>query len=97
MRLNFEWDEVKAKQNIAKHHVGFDEAKTVFNDVDTITIDDPDHSIEEERYIDIGQSELGRILVVVYTEREDKIRIISARNATNAEKKVYELNRSGIR
>jgi uncharacterized DUF497 family protein len=91
MELNFEWDEAKAKQNIEKHPgISFDEAKTVFNDEYSITIDDPDHSINEHRYIDIGYSAKGRILVVVYTERNGNIRIISARKATLSERKQYE-------
>ena len=91
MNLNFEWDENKARSNLNKHPgVSFDEAKTVFDDEFSITIEDPDHSIEEERFIDIGRSVKERILVVVYTERGDNIRIISARKATPAERRKYE-------
>jgi len=90
MQYNFEWDEFKAQLNIKKHGISFDEAKTVFNDENSITIDDPYHSSEEERYINIGRSENGNILIVIYTERGDNLRIISARKATTAEKKEYE-------
>lgn len=91
MEINFEWDESKANQDNKKHPgVSFDEAKTVFDDENSITIDDPDHSTEEHRYIDIGFSAKGRILVVVYTERNGNIRIISARKATFIERKKYE-------
>ena len=90
MGHNFEWDEAKAQWNIKKHRIGFDEAKTVFNDERSITIDDPDHSTEEERYIDIGRSEMGHILVVVYAERGNNVRIISARKAASAEIREYE-------
>lgn len=93
MDLTFEWDEVKADENLRKHNVGFDEAKTVFNDPLSITIADPQHSDDERRYIDIGASSKGRILVVSYTERRSDIRIISCRNATKQERKGYEENK----
>ncbi|MFZ3091345.1 MAG: BrnT family toxin [Nitrospirota bacterium] len=90
MRLNFEWDEEKAKANLEKHRVSFDEATTVFVDPFSITIPDPDHSVEEQRYIDIGSSDKGHILIVVYTERGSNIRIISCRKAASSERKLYE-------
>ncbi len=90
MRLNFEWDEKKAKVNLEKHRVSFDEATTVFVDPLSITIPDPDHSAEEQRYIGIGSSDKGHILIVVYTERGSNIRIISCRKATPSERKLYE-------
>ena len=90
MALNFEWDETKASSNRAKHGVDFDEAVTVFTDALAITIADPAHSTGEARFIDIGLSVRGRLLVVVYTERGDNIRIISCRKATSAERKEYE-------
>jgi hypothetical protein len=74
MKLRFEWDEEKAKANLKKHKVDFDEATTVFTDPFSITIDDPDHSVDEQRYIDIGSSAADRVLVVVYTERGSNIR-----------------------
>ena len=90
MRYYFEWDEEKAKTNFKKHRVSFDEAMTVFLDPFSIMISDPDHSVDEQRYIDIGSSDKGRVLVVVYTERRSNIRIISCRKATPTERKVYE-------
>jgi uncharacterized DUF497 family protein len=90
MKLNFEWDEEKAKANLKKHRINFDEATTVFSDPFSITINDPDHSVDEQRYIDIGSSGKGRVLVVVYTERGSSIRIISCRKAIPSERKLYE-------
>ena len=90
MNFDFEWDENKAAGNLKKHKVSFDEAKTVFGDPLSLTIHDPDHSFEETRFVDIGQSLDGKLLVVVYTERENKIRIISSRKATSVERKYYE-------
>ena len=92
MKLRFEWDEEKAKANLKKHRIDFDEATTVFTDPFSITINDPDHSGDEQRYIDFGSSAAGRMLVVVYTERGSKIRIISCRRATSTERKLYEKN-----
>lgn len=88
--MQFEWDADKAAGNARKHGIRFDEAKTVFADRQSITISDPMHSIEEDRYIDIGYSERGRLLVVVYIERNARIRIISCRKATNTERILYE-------
>ena len=65
MQSSFEWDEQKAQENLKKHKVGFDEAKTVFTDAFSITIPDPEHSLDEPRYIDIGTSDRNRVLVVV--------------------------------
>ncbi len=90
MELKFEWDEEKAKDNLRKHKVSFDEGKLIFGDPFSTTIGDPDHSIEEDRHIDIGHSKKGRILLVAYTERGNKIRIISCRKATPAEREKYE-------
>ncbi len=90
MKLNFEWDEEKAKANLKKHKISFDEATTIFIDPFSITIPDPDHSVEEQRYIDIGSSDKGHVLVVVYTERGSNIRIISCRKATLSERKRYK-------
>ncbi|NUM54371.1 MAG: BrnT family toxin [Candidatus Hydrogenedentes bacterium] len=88
--LVFEWDEVKARSNVLKHGVGFDEAKSVFNDKFALTIPDFGHSSGEERWLDIGISDRERLLVVWYTERQDHIRIIGCRMATNAERRYYE-------
>lgn len=90
MTLTFEWDEYKSKRNFRKHEVTFEEGKTVFNDVFSVTIVDPDHSGDEERYLDIGLSSKGRVLVVWYTERNENIRIIGCRKATRSERKTYE-------
>jgi len=90
MALTFEWDYEKAIQNIRKHGVSFEEAATVFGDQLSLTIDDPFHSNIEERYITIGMSLRSRLLVVVHTDRENNIRIISSRTATARERKAYE-------
>jgi len=90
MALTFEWDEDKSKRNVRKHGVPFEEAKTVFNDPFAITTNDPDHWAGEERYLDIGLSSKGRVLVVWYTERKENIRIIGCRKATRSERKIYE-------
>jgi uncharacterized DUF497 family protein len=90
VKPRFEWDEVKADENLRKHAVSFEEATAVFLDPFSITRFDPDHSIDEHRYIDIGLSQRSGVLVVVYTERARKIRIISCRKATLAEQKHYE-------
>mgnify|MGYP001577765589 CR=1 FL=1 len=90
MKTLFEWDEEKAQANLRKHGVSFEEAQTVFTDPLAMTIPDPDHSIDEARFIIIGESDKKRILVVAHTERKKKIRLISARKATRAERKKYE-------
>jgi len=90
MELTFEWDEDKARENLGKHKVSFDEAKTVFLDPFSVTIPDPDHSLDEERFVDIGTSVNGRVLVIVYTERGANIRLISCRKATPFERRKYE-------
>ena len=86
----FEWDADKATKNLSKHGVSFDEAKTVFNDPFYIDFYDPAHSDEEERYLVIGESSNDRLLIVSYTEREETVRLISAREVTLAERKDYE-------
>lgn len=90
MGLLFEWDERKAKQNLNKHGVSFDEASTVFGDTFSVTIDDPLHSMRQRRYVTLGHSAKQRLLVVVHTERGNRIRLISARVATRHERKTYE-------
>ena len=90
MPLSFEWDPNKAKTNLAKHGVGFDEATTVFDDSFSLTITDPDHSQTEDRWISVARSHLGKLLVVVYTERGDNVPVISARLASKRERKQYE-------
>jgi uncharacterized DUF497 family protein len=88
--MQFEWDRKKAKKNLTKHNVSFDEAMTVFYDPLSATFDDTDHSIDEERFITIGYSSYGRLLVVSHTERGKTLRIISARRATAHERKRHE-------
>jgi uncharacterized DUF497 family protein len=90
MTLAFEWDDDKAKANQRKHRVSFEEASTVFGDPLALTIPDPLHSEEEDRFVTLGESHRRRLLVVVFTERGDKIRIISARAATRRERNDYE-------
>lgn len=90
MGPEFDWDDHKAKTNLAKHDVTFSEGVTIFNDEFVATMPDPDHSTNEERYIAIGMSVKGRLLVVCFTEREPKTRIVSCRPATPAERKTHE-------
>ncbi len=88
--MNFEWDEVKAAANLEKHGVSFEEAKTVFDDPLYVDFYDPDHSYDEHRYIIIGQSGQGRLMIVSYAERGGTLRLISSREVTPAERKAYE-------
>ena len=88
--MNFEWDEQKAAANVRKHDVTFHEAATVFGDPLAVTFADPDHSSEEQRYLTFGMSRFGRMLVVSHLDREEAVRIISARPATRRERKIYE-------
>jgi uncharacterized DUF497 family protein len=90
MSLQFTWDPKKAAANLRKHRVGFSEAATAFADPLSITIPDPDHSVGEERFILIGQSDRRRLVVVAHVERGELIRIVSARLATRRERKIYE-------
>ena len=90
MALTFEWDQKKASSNLQKHGVSFEEAATAFGDPLSLTIPDPDHSLEEDRFVLIGESQKERLLVVAHAERSDTIRIISARLATRGERKSYE-------
>jgi uncharacterized DUF497 family protein len=90
--LTFEWDPKKAESNIEKHGVSFEEASTAFRDPFSLTIDDPLHSKDEARMVQVGISNRNRLVVVVHTERGDNIRIISARKATKKERSQYEGN-----
>lgn len=90
MGLTFEWDQKKATSNRRKHGVAFDEAATAFGDPLSITIPDPGHSQDEDRFVLIGESFRGRLLVVVHTVRGDTLRLISARTATPTERRTYE-------
>ena len=88
--MEFDWDDDKAETNIARHSVSFLEAASVFDDDLSITFLDPDHSVDEERLIIIGHSNRGRLLFVSHTDRDSRPRIISAREVTRRERKVYE-------
>lgn len=88
--MEFEWDPDKAARNLAKHGVSFQEAATVLGDPLSVTFYDPDHSDEEDRYLTFGHSDSGRLLVVSHTDRDDRIRIISARQMTSRERRSYE-------
>ena len=88
--MEFEWDPRKAAAGRRKHRVSFPEAVTAFADPLSITIDDPDHSIDEDRFILIGATAAGRVVVVAHTFRDESVRIISARLATRRERKTYE-------
>jgi uncharacterized DUF497 family protein len=88
--LKFEWDDDKARANLAKHRVSFEEAASVFGDPLALTFADPDHSVAERRWITFGLSAHGRLLTLVHCERGRSIRIISARLATRHERSTYE-------
>lgn len=88
--MKFEWDKQKAKSNLSKHGISFEEAQTVFDDPLYVDFYDPDHSEDEDRYIIVGESSNSRVLLVSYTERDDKIRLISARQVTKQELIAYQ-------
>lgn len=88
--VRFRWDPAKAARNLAKHRISFEEATTVFDDPLSDTFPDPDHSLEEQRFVIIGASERGTILVVSHTDDGEIVRLISAREATYGERRVYE-------
>ena len=88
--MKIEWDPKKAKLNLRKHRVSFEEAATALSDPMAATGADPDHSITEERYVTFGVSERGRLLVVAHTDEEETLRIISARIASKGERELYE-------
>lgn len=88
--MKFEWDPQKAAGNQRKHGVSFQEAASVLSDPLSITYHDPDHSITEYRFITVGISQFGQVLMVAHTDRGDSIRIISARRTTRQERKHYE-------
>jgi uncharacterized DUF497 family protein len=92
--MEFEWDGAKAESNFEKHGVSFAEAITVFGDPLEVMIPDPDHSEGEFRFLSLGRSEQGRLLVVAYTEREGRIRLISSREAAPKERRKYESGQS---
>ena len=88
--MEFEWDPSKAAENRRKHGVSFNEAASVFGDSLGATASDPDHSADEHRHITVGVSSSGRLLMVAHLDRDDRIRIISARKLTRSERKAYE-------
>jgi uncharacterized protein len=88
--VRFEWDIAKATTNSRKHGVSFVEATSVFSDPLAITIFDPEHSPDEDRYIAVGVSSAGRFLMAAFTERDERIRIINARELTRRERTAYE-------
>lgn len=85
----FEWNEDKAEANLLKHNVSFIEAATVFDDPTCLIMDDPAHSIGEPRFLILGRSIASRLLLVVHCDRQQNIRIISARPATPSERGLY--------
>jgi hypothetical protein len=88
--LWFEWDQAKSESNLVKHGVDFTDAATVFGDPLARTVHDPNHSTIEDRFVTIGYSIQGRLIIVVHTDRENLIRIISARPASTRERNEYE-------
>ena len=88
--MDFEWDDTKAESNERKHGVSFTEAMTVFADPLSLTGYDPDHSEDEDRYITMGLSAIGRLLLVSHTDCGEKVRIIGARKANQSERRDYE-------
>jgi hypothetical protein len=92
--MRFEWDQTKAATNLAKHGISFEEATTVFGDPLSDTFDDPDHPVDEQRFLIVGASDRGRMLIVAHTDDGAVVRIISAREPTSGERKSYEESRS---
>lgn len=88
--MEFEWDDSKARSNLQRHGVRFEEAKTIFNDPLAITFQDHEHSHQEERYLTIGSSAHGKVLLVAHTDRGGRIRLISGRRVTPKERRSYE-------
>ena len=88
--MEFEWHSNKAASNLAKHNVSFQEASTVFGDPLSLTFPDPDHSEDESRHITIGESTQRRLLIISHADRTQRIRIISAREVTRQERRIYE-------
>ena len=91
--MEFEWNPEKAAINLRKHNISFQEAAPVFDDSLSVTFPDPDYSIGKNRYVIIGMSRSGQLLVVSHTDRENRTRIISARRATRQERRFYEEGR----
>jgi len=90
MSLSVDWDPTKAASNLRKHGVSFEEAASAFADALSITLPDPDHSLEDERLLLLARATSGRFLIIAFTERGDSLRIISARLMTPRERRAYE-------
>ena len=88
--MTFEWDPRKEALNLRKHGVSFHEAATIFGDPLALTFSDPDHSVNEQRFITVGLSNMDRLLITAHADRGDNIRIISARKTTQRERQQYE-------
>lgn len=88
--MQFEWDREKAEVNLKKHGISFEEASSVWRDYFNIELFDHEHSVQENRFLMVGESNLNRLLIISFTERENKIRIISARELTPTERREYE-------
>ena len=88
--MEFEWDTEKDQRNQAKHGVSFDEASSAFGDPFALTIDDPDHSSEKHRFLTTGYSNRQRLIIVAHVDRDERIRLIIARDVTAAERLIYE-------
>jgi uncharacterized protein len=88
--VRFEWNARKAAANLRKHGISFDEAASVFFDPFSATGDDPDHSLDERRFVTFGMSSAGNLLVVAHVQDDDVIRIVTARHVTRAERRLYE-------
>jgi uncharacterized DUF497 family protein len=95
--MDFEWDPAKAASNVGRHGISFEEASSAFGDPLAHSISDPLHSRDEERFVLMGQTNVGRLAVVVYTDRDETVRIISARLATPSERRRYEQTYAGRR
>jgi hypothetical protein len=93
--VHFEWDLEKAKANLAKHKLSFREGASAFKDVDALVLDDPDKFEDEVRFALLGYSAQRRLLIVIHVERGGRIRIVSVRNATKPERRLYEEKRKG--
>ena len=89
-RMEFEWDSEKAKTNLRKHRISFEEATTVFEDRLAAIYQDPDHSVKEQRYLTVGASSDRRLLILALAARGERIRIINARKVTKRERELYE-------
>ena len=88
--VDYDWADEKAESNLEKHGVSLEEAATVFGDPLYIDFYDPDHAVDEHRYLIMGQSTAGRLLIISYTERDEAVRLITAREVTSAERRAYE-------